>query len=311
MLASSCAPLQDIGAFTTQACQRWRYAPAMGSDPLNDDEDRLDAREARSEDLRLFHTAEHPCGYWPERNARDLVLDPRDPRLPRLYPLALGWGFRRSGDIVYRPHCQGCRACIAVRVPVADFVPDRSQRRCLARNGAIQARVLPAERNDEHFALYQRYLAARHPHGGMDGHGVAEFEQFLIGEWSESRFLELRERVSHRLLAVAVTDLVGNALSAVYTFYDPDEIARGLGTLAILQQIEWAQREGRSHLYLGYWIAGHDKMDYKRRFAPLEGFDGQDWRQLQFDTNGQLLPARSVVRAPVSPTRLPSKQPAP
>jgi arginine-tRNA-protein transferase len=231
--------------------------------------------------LRVFHTGEHPCGYWPDRIARDLVLDPRDPRLADRYPLALGWGFRRSGDIVYRPHCHGCRACVAVRIPVADFTPDRSQRRCLARNSDIEARVLPAERNDEQLALYRRYLVARHPHGGMDTHGAAEFEQFLIGAWAQGRFLELRER-SHRLLAVAVTDLVGDAMSAVYTFYDPEDSARGLGTLAILKQIEWARRDGRSHLYLGYWIAGHDKMDYKRRFRPLEGFDGRSWRRLEF-----------------------------
>jgi arginine-tRNA-protein transferase len=235
-----------------------------------------------TEQLRVFHTGDHVCGYFPARIARDLVIDPRDPRLPQAYPLALGWGFRRSGGIVYRPHCHGCRACIAVRIPVAAFRPDRSQRRCLARNGDVVARVLPAERTDEHLALYQRYLRARHAGGGMDDHGAAEFEQFLVGSWSEGRFLELREAESHRLLAVAVTDLVPAALSAVYTFYDPDESARGLGTLAILRQLEWAARDGRSHLYLGYWIAGHDKMDYKRRFAPLEGFDGRGWRTLDF-----------------------------
>jgi arginine-tRNA-protein transferase len=145
--------------------------------------------------LRLFHTGEHPCGYWPDRTARDLVLDPRDPRLLEFYPQALDWGFRRSGDIVYRPHCRGCRACVAVRVPVEDFKPDRSQRRCLARNRDVEARVLPAERSQEHFDLYRRYLAARHPGGGMDDHGVAEFDQFLVGSWSQGRFLELRAAV--------------------------------------------------------------------------------------------------------------------
>ena len=238
-------------------------------------------REA--EPLRLFHTGDHVCGYFPGRVARDLVIDPRDPRLAQAYPSALGAGFRRSGGIVYRPHCRGCHACVAVRIPVADFRPDRSQRRCLARNADVIARVLPAERSDEHLALYQRYLRARHPGGGMDEHGAAEFDQFLVGDWSEGRFLELRERDSHRLLAVAVTDLVPDALSAVYTFYDPDESARGLGTLAILKQLEWAARDGRGHLYLGYWIAGHDKMDYKRRFVPLQGFDGRGWRALEFD----------------------------
>ncbi|NYZ63954.1 arginyltransferase [Luteimonas deserti] len=229
-------------------------------------------------DMRLFHTGAHACGYWPERSARDLVLDPRDARLPQFYPQALRWGFRRSGDIVYRPHCAGCQACVAVRIPVREFVPSRSQRRGLARNADIETRVVAAERNAERLALYRRYLAARHAGGGMDDHGASEFDQFLIGSWNEGRLLELR--LHGRLVAVAVTDLVADALSAVYTFYDPDLVSRGLGTLAILQQIAWARREDRHHLYLGYWIEGHRKMDYKRSFQPLEGFDGRHWRPL-------------------------------
>ena len=234
-----------------------------------------------ADNVRMFRTGTHPCGYWADREARDLVLDPRDPRLAQAYPSALGAGFRRSGGIVYRPHCRGCRACVAVRIPVAEFVPDRSQRRCLKRNADVDARVVAPERTDEHLALYRRYLASRHAGGGMDDHGASEFEQFLIGAWNDGRFLELREHDSHRLLGVAVTDLVEGAMSAVYTFYEPDAAARGLGTLGVLKQIEWAQRDQRSHLYLGYWIAGHPKMDYKRRFQPLEGFDGRGWRRLQ------------------------------
>lgn len=220
--------------------------------------------------------------------ARDLVLDPRDPRLLALYPMALDWGFRRSGDILYRPHCQACRACVAVRIPIATFKPDRAQRRCLTRNADVEMRVLPAERTEEQLALYQRYLVARHPAGGMDDHGSHEFDQFLIGNWAQGRFLEFRERddgthdpkMPGRLLAVAVTDVMETALSAVYTLYDPDDSARGLGTYAILQQIEWARREGRTHLYLGYWIDGHRKMDYKRRFRPIEAFNGKRWQRL-------------------------------
>lgn len=247
----------------------------MGTQPRPDCDD----------DLRLFHTGEHACGYWPGRIARDLVLDPRDPRLPHWYPLTLECGFRRSGDIVYRPHCRGCRACVAVRIPVQRFAANRSQRRCLRRNADIQMRVLPAQRSDEQMALYRRYLRARHAGAGMDDHGAAEFDQFLIGSWSEGRFLELRESCAQgqgRLLAVAVTDVVDTALSAVYTFFEPDaEVAgRSLGTLAILKQLEWARREGREYLYLGYWIAGHRKMDYKTRFHPLEGFDGRQWREV-------------------------------
>ena len=234
-----------------------------------------------ADNVRMFRTSTHACGYWADREARDLVLDPRDPRLPQLYPMALDWGFRRSGDIVYRPSCVGCQACVAVRVPVASFRPDRSQRRCLKRNADVDARIVAPLRTAEHLALYRKYLTTRHRGGGMDDHGAPEFEQFLIGSWNQGRFLELREHGSHRLLAVAVTDLVDGALSAVYTFYDPDEAERGLGTLAVLKQLEWAARDRRAHLYLGYWIAGHAKMDYKRRFQPLEGFNGRGWARLQ------------------------------
>ena len=238
------------------------------------------------DELRVFHTGDHACGYWPSRIARDLVLDPRDPRMPDLYPLALGWGFRRSGDIVYRPHCQGCRACVAVRIPVDAFVANRSQRRCLARNTQVESRIVAAQRTEEQLALYQRYLRARHRGGGMDEHGGIEFDQFLIGTWSHGRFMELRERDENghsHLLAVAITDVVDGALSAVYTFFDPDLPERSLGTLALLRQIEWARRDNRAHLYLGYWIAGHDKMDYKRRFRPLEAFDGRRWVSMRFE----------------------------
>jgi arginine-tRNA-protein transferase len=166
---------------------------------------------------------------------------------------------------------------------VARFAPDRSQRRCLARNADLECRVLPAERTDEQFALYQRYLQHRHARGGMDDHGPHEFDQFLIGSWSHGRFMEIRSpTVDHqrgRLLGVAVTDVTELGLSAVYTFFDPEQDKRSLGTFAILQQIAWAQRGGLPHLYLGYWIHGHRKMDYKRRYHPLEYFDGRHWRQ--------------------------------
>ena len=154
---------------------------------------------------------------------------------------------------------------------------------CAARNTDVQVRIVKAHRSAEHFALYRRYLQARHRDGGMDDHGPAEFDQFLVGSWSDTRFMEMRTTAADgapgALLGVAVTDRVPHGLSAVYTFFDPDQAARGLGTLGILQQIEWARREGLPHLYLGYWIDGHGKMDYKRRFHPLEAFNGRHWRR--------------------------------
>jgi len=229
----------------------------------------------KSDLIRVFQTLEHPCGYYAERQARNLVIDPLARGLPQVYGTALERGFRRSGGHVYRPHCAGCRACVASRVPVAKFVPDRSQRRCLKRNADLVVRVAPAQRSDENFALYRRYLAARHPDGGMDDPGEDDFERFLACAWSPTRFLELR--AGDELLAVAVTDVLPQGLSAVYTFYAPEHAERSLGTCAILSQIEWARAQQLPHLYLGYWIEGHPKMDYKARFRPLERLRDGSW----------------------------------
>jgi len=233
-------------------------------------------------DIRIFLTQPHACGYWPGRRARDLVLDPGDPALPAVYEQALALGFRRSGRDVYRPHCGPCSACQPVRLPAAQFRPDRGQRRTLRRNADLTFAVAPAQHSEEHFALYQRYLAARHPDSPMAEPSAVEFEQFLVGSWSPTRFFEWRLR--DRLVAVAVTDVTPNALSAVYTFFDPDLHDRSLGTLAILGQIDWAVHTARPHLYLGFWLKGHPKMDYKRRYRPLERLWNGHWIAFDEDT---------------------------
>ena len=229
--------------------------------------------------MRLFHSAEHVCGYYPDRVARDLLLDPRDPTLPQGYAAALALGFRRSGGHVYRPRCPGCHACVPVRLDVRAFRPDRSQRRCLRDNADIQARLAAPLRTDENFALFRRYLEGRHSDGPMADSDQEDFDEFVASGWSPTHFLELRR--DGRLLGVAVTDVFPDSLSAVYTFFDPAEQALGLGTLAILRQIEFARRGGRNHLYLGYWIEGHPKMDYKARFRPLQVLDDGGWHELR------------------------------
>ncbi|MEO7251879.1 MAG: arginyltransferase [Arenimonas sp.] len=226
--------------------------------------------------IRVYQTVEHACGYWPERVARDLVLDPADPMLPSLYGSALAMGFRRSGNHVYRPHCAGCRSCTPVRIPIARFEPSRSQRRCLARNSDLRVQVVPALRSEERFSLYRRYVGTRHAGGGMDDPSPEDFDGFLACSWSPTVFLEMRLRDT--LLAVAVTDALPNALSAVYTFFAPEHAARSLGTFAILSQIEQARREGLEHLYLGFWLDAHPKMHYKKMFRPLEYLAAGQWR---------------------------------
>lgn len=222
----------------------------------------------KSDVVRLFQTLPHDCGYYAGRVAQNLVIDPSAPQLAGVYGLALTRGFRRAGGHVYHPHCGACRACVPCRVVVERFRPDRSQRRCRAHNADLELSVEPARHTEEYFELYQRYLIGRHRGGGMDSPQLEDFARFLYTDWSPTRFLEIRRR--GRLLGVAVTDICAQGLSAVYTFYDPAERARGLGTFAIQAQLDWAARERIPHVYLGYWIAGHPKMDYKRRFQPLE-----------------------------------------
>ncbi len=229
--------------------------------------------------IRLFQTQMHVCGYYPERQARSLVLDPSSPYLALAYPNAIDHGFRRSSHQVYRPHCPDCTACTPTRIVVEAFRPDRSQRRCVARNADLRAVVMPARATDEYFALYERYLDARHGDGPMAQPTPEEFENFLIGTWSRTLFLELRE--GDRLLAVAVTDALPQGLSAVYTFYEPGLPQRSLGTFAILQQIALAARRQLPFVYLGYWLPGHPKMDYKRRFGAMEILRDGKWQALR------------------------------
>ncbi|GAB2653075.1 arginyltransferase [Arenimonas aestuarii] len=228
--------------------------------------------------IRLFQSLEHPCGYWQDRLARDLIIDPTDPHLPSVYGQALAMGFRRSGGHVYRPHCAGCRACISVRIPAERFEPNRAQKRCLARNADLAVSTAPPERTEENFALYRLYLDTRHAGGGMDDPAPENFDAFLACRWSPTDFMEFR--LDGRLVALAVTDVLPDGLSAVYTFFDPALAARSLGTYAILAQVERARREARGYVYLGFWIDGHRKMAYKRAYRPLEYLDGPRWRTL-------------------------------
>lgn len=231
----------------------------------------------REINIKLFRTNEHACGYYRDRLARDLVLDPESPELKYVFPNALGSGFRRSGPRVYRPDCVGCNACVSSRIAVADFAPNRSQTRCLTRNQALRVSIEPPFCNDERLALYQRYLGSRHAGGGMDGAGAADFEQFLQARWCDTRFLCVRD--GERLVACAVTDVTPIGLSAVYTFFDPEMANRSLGVYCILQQIAWAKRLSVSHLYLGYWLEGHPKMHYKQQYQPLETLQDGQWRR--------------------------------
>ncbi|MGB0956373.1 MAG: arginyltransferase [Panacagrimonas sp.] len=230
-----------------------------------------------TERIRLYLSTEHPCGYLSNRMARSLFIDPDLPLDPGRYQALLEQGFRRGGDHVYRPRCGNCVACRPARIPVADHRCNRSQRRCLASNQDLQLRIVHHS-TQEQFELYQRYLRARHQNAGMNPDDKSGFHSFLHCRWGQAEFWEFREQDT--LLAVAVVDRLPDALSAVYTFFDPQQSARSLGTYAVLRQLEQARQQCLRHVYLGYWVAGSRKMDYKRRFRPLEVLGPRGWEAL-------------------------------
>lgn len=221
------------------------------------------------DNLSLLITQPHACSYLPQRTARNLVVDPRLQLDGSRYELLLSEGFRRSGDAVYRPHCPECTACTPVRVPVARFEPNRSQRRCMQINRDLTL-VRRTQLDDDAMLLYERYLKARHPEGGMDAEDREGFSRFTQCRWLTVEYWHLL--LEDRLLACAVVDVLPHSYSAVYTVFDPapEHRRRGLGTYSVLLQIAAAREEGRRHVWLGYWIPGCEKMTYKQQFLPQE-----------------------------------------
>lgn len=225
----------------------------------------------------FYTTPPYSCSYLPGRVATTLFADPHVRKDGTLYSVLSAHGFRRSGEHLYRPRCQSCQACVPVRVPVAEFTPRRVQSRTLALNADLALRILPAQYSDEHFELYCRYLRHRHPGGGMDNPSQESYVDFLLSTWAETLLIEFRHE--GRLLAVAVADRMDDALSAVYTFYAPEEARRSLGRNAVLTEIAEARRLGLRWLYLGYWIEDCRKMRYKVEYQPIEYYWDGAWRR--------------------------------
>ena len=229
--------------------------------------------------IQFYLTAQYPCSYLPDRQARSQVATPTHLIDGDAYSALIRAGFRRSGQFTYRPHCGDCEACVPVRVEVAAFVPNRTQWRVLKRNRHLSARFLPLDFRPEHYALYRAYLGHRHSGGGMDKDEPEQYTQFLLSSNVDSVLVEFRD--GDVLVMVAVIDHVESGLSAVYTFFDPERAHASLGVYGILWQIELARRLELPHLYLGYWIEASRKMAYKTQYAPLEGLVEGRWQQLE------------------------------
>lgn len=233
--------------------------------------------DEQSKKLRFFITPPHSCNYLDNREASSLFADPIFPKNKSLYSALVANGFRRSGEHLYQPYCSDCSECIPIRIPVNEFKLRRNQKRTWKNNQDLNIKDVNADFKEEHFQLYRKYLAMRHPDGGMDNPDEDDYQNFLWSFWSETRLFEFR--LNEKLIAVAVVDQLEDAFSAVYTFFDPDFQQRSLGKNAILYLIEQAKQKGFSWLYLGYWIADCNKMKYKIEYQPVECLINEEWKK--------------------------------
>ena len=225
--------------------------------------------------LGFYITPEHACSYLSDKQATTLFADPHFHMDRHLYTQLAHNGFRRSGEYLYKPYCNNCKACIPVRIPVREFSMRRSHSRIWKQNQDLDISRHSSAYKQAHFDLYCRYLNARHKGGGMDNPDRDTYTNFLKSSWMETVFYEIK--LNDLLLAVAVVDQLNDGLSAVYTFYDPDFSKRSLGIFSILYEIRESVRLGLDWLYLGYWIEGCAKMNYKNQFDPVEYLQDDIW----------------------------------
>ncbi|MFT0212950.1 arginyltransferase [Pseudomonas sp. F1_0610] len=231
------------------------------------------------DELSFFLSQSHDCSYFPDRQAKSLFTSDSTPLTTEQYSKLNALGFRRSGDYVYRPHCESCNECTPARVPVHKFEFSRTQKRTFKHNQDLQSKLVPIQFEQEHYQLYERYINARHADGSMFPATPEQYQDFILYPYPFAHLVEFR--LKQRLIAIALIDILVDGLSAVYSFFDPKEEKRSLGSFIILWQIEEAKRRKLSYVYLGYWLKNCQKMSYKAKYRPIELRYFDNWRQVK------------------------------
>jgi arginine-tRNA-protein transferase len=236
---------------------------------------------------QFFITAPAPCPYLPGRQERKVFTHLISQDAQALHDTLSQGGFRRSQNIAYRPACEGCSACVSVRVPVDRFVLTDGFRRTLKRNSNLTGHMCDPRATPEQFGLFRAYIEARHDGGGMADMSILDYSAMVDESFVDTRLIEYRlkppislagpDQRQGPLIATALTDVLSDGLSMVYSFYDPAMTGRSLGTFMILDHIERARRMGMPYVYLGYWVNGSPKMAYKARFLPQERLTRDGW----------------------------------
>ncbi|MCE2759786.1 MAG: arginyltransferase [Alphaproteobacteria bacterium] len=241
----------------------------------------------------FYTTAPLPCPYLPGRTERKIVTELSGTEAEALHERLSRAGFRRSHNIAYAPVCPGCQACVPIRVVSEEFTPDRTQRRILRANADLTVSEMPARATAEQFTLFQRYQKNRHADGDMAAMGYYDYRAMIEDTPISTGILEFRD-AQDRLLGACLTDWLADGLSAVYSFFDPDEDKRSLGTFAVLWLIGRARSLGLPYVYLGYWVPESRKMAYKARFRPSEILMSGAWHRL--DDGASVATQREMVR---------------
>ncbi len=231
---------------------------------------------ASSQTIQLFLTESDKCSYLDDRQQRMLLVDPNHPLDNSLATYFSNHGFRRSGNMTYRPKCDNCQQCVSVRVPAIHYSPSKSQRRIIRKNKDIQVSLEPLSNALDYFPMYYEYQKSRHPDGSMCDSSEEKYLTFIQSDYTDTALMV--RRLGSEVISVTIVDLFHDGVSLLYTFFDPQYSDMSPGKAAIIDTISYCRHQGMPYAYLGFWIKDSNKMNYKTQFQPIEGYFDGEWK---------------------------------